>query len=307
MPDRLQGIVTAIVTPFRDDERIDFSAWQKIIDSQIAAGVDGILVAGGQGEFFSLDDEERTVAVRFCRQYAGSRIGIYANVGCAGTRRTIHLAQRAAAEHVSALVVITPYYVRPSDDELAEHYIEVCRAVSLPVLAYNIPERSGVDLSPAVTRRIAETCENFVGLKDSSGHLDRIPELKSIGQDRPFAVFIGRDHLILPALEKGCDGAITACANVAPKLFVDLVKAYRAGDAATAARLQALADPLRQAFSLHTFPGVVKEAMQMIGVPAGPCRRPVGPMPSEARQKLADVLDRLRQEHYLPETAGAHA
>jgi 4-hydroxy-tetrahydrodipicolinate synthase len=291
------------VTPFREDERIDFSAWQKIIDVQIQAGVDGLLVNGGQGEFFSLSEEERVVALRFCRQYAAGRVPVYGNVGCPSTRETVHLAQRAASEGVDFLVVVTPFYVRPSESELTEHYIEVCRAVHLPVLAYNIPERTGVDLTPAVVRRVAEICENFAGLKDSSGLLDRIPDLAAIGHDRPFSVFIGRDHLILPGLQRGCTGAITACANVAPKLFVDLARAFRAGDEREAARLQALADPLRQAFSLHTFPAVVKEALQMIGFPAGPCRRPIGPMPSEAKRKLAEVIGRLREELYIPEAA----
>jgi 4-hydroxy-tetrahydrodipicolinate synthase len=287
------GIVTAIVTPFRDDEQIDFDAWQRIIDVQIAAGVDGLLATGGQGEFFSLSLEERVAALRFCRQYVAGRIPVYANVGCPSTRHTVHLAERAAADGVECLVVITPYYVRPSADELVQHYIEVCRAVHIPVLAYNIPERTGVDLTPAIVRRIAAACENFVGLKDSSGNLDRIPELVDIGRDRPFAVFIGRDHLILPALEGGATGAMTACANVAPRLFVDLYRAFRAGDRTEAARLQALADPLRQAFSLSTFPSVIKEALRLVGLPAGPCRRPVGPMPADARQKLAEVLDQI--------------
>lgn len=304
MPDPgLQGIVTALVTPFREDERIDFNAWQTIIDLQIRAGVDGLLAAGGQGEFFSLSEEERIVSLRFCRQYAGRRVPVYANVGCPGTRETVQLAQKAAAEGVDCLVVVTPYYVRPAPDELVAHYVEVCRAVPTRVIAYNIPERTGVDLTPEATRRIAETCENFVGLKDSSGDLDRLPELTAIGRERPFTVFIGRDHLILPALERGCTGAITACANVAPRLFVDLLRAFRAGNMEHASRLQALAEPLRQAFGLHTFPSVIKEALRMIGTPAGPCRRPVGPMPDAARQKLAEVLDRLRAEQYLPQTA----
>ncbi len=299
----MQGIVTAIVTPFREDERIDFSAWQQLIDVQIKAGVDGLLVTGGQGEFFSLSEEERVVALRFCRQYAAGRVPIYGQVGCPGTRETVHLAQRAAAEGVEYLVVITPYYLRPSEDELAEHYIDVCRAVNVPVLAYNVPERTGVDLTVAVLRRVADVCNNFAGLKDSSGNLDRIAELAAVGGERPFAVFVGRDHLILPALQRGCVGAMTACANVTPRLFVDLMRAFRDGDLQTATRLQALADPLRQAFSLHTFPAVIKEALQLIGLPSGPCRRPVGPMPDAARQELAQVLDRLKESGYLPETA----
>ena len=296
-----QGIVPALVTPFRQDERIDFNAWQKIIDLTIDSGVDGLLAIGGQGEFFSLDEEERGVALRFCRQYAAGRVPVYGNIGCVTTRQTIRLAQQAEAEGVEYAVVITPYYLKPSADELVEHYMEVCRSVRIPVLAYNIPERTGVELSPSVLARIAGACENFVGLKDSSGKLDQVPEVVALGRERPFSVFIGRDHMILAALKLGCVGAVTACANVAPRLFVDLYRAFRSGDVTEAARLQALADPLRQAFGLHTFPSVVKEAMRMIGFPAGPCRRPVGPMPEEARRKLKAILEHLKQENYLPQ------
>ncbi len=301
----MHGIVPALVTPFRPDERIDYDAWQKIIDTQIAAGVDGLFAAGGQGEFFSLDAEERVVALRFCRQYVAGRVPVYGNVGCVTTRDTVKLAAQAEAEGIDFLVVITPYYLRPSADELVEHYIEVCRSVRLPVLAYNIPERTGLDMTPGVVARVAAACENFAGLKDSSGQLDRLPELTSIGAEQPFAVFMGRDHLILPALEAGCAGAVTACANVAPRLFVELYRAFRGGDKETAARLQELVNPLRQSFALHTFPSVIKEAMRMIGLSAGPCRKPVGPMPDEAREQLRAVLRTLGEEGYLPQPAAA--
>ena len=185
----LAGIVTALVTPFHEDERIDFDSWQRIIDAQIAAGIDGLLVTGGQGEFFSLSDDERVAAWHFCRQYLAGRIPVYANVGCPSTRQTIQLAQRAADEGVECLVVITPYYLRPSADELVDHYMHVCRAVRVPVLGYNIPERTGVDLTPAMVRRIAGACENFAGLKDSSGNLDRIPELADHGPRPPLRAF----------------------------------------------------------------------------------------------------------------------
>jgi 4-hydroxy-tetrahydrodipicolinate synthase len=303
VPSAPQGVVTALVTPFRDDERIDFNAWQRIIDFQIEAGVAGLLAAGGQGEFFSLDEEERTVALRFCRQAVGGRAALYGNVGAVSTRETVRLAQCAQAEGVDYAVVVTPYYLRPSQDELVQHYADVCRAVHIPVLAYNIPERTGVDLDPASVRRIAELAENFIGLKDSSGRLDHIPELAQSAPGRPFSVFIGRDHLILGALERGAAGAVTACANVAPRAFVDLYRAFREGRTADAARLQELAKPLREAFALHTFPSVVKAAMEMIGLPAGPCRRPVAPMPAAARATLASVLEALRAAGYVPELA----
>jgi 4-hydroxy-tetrahydrodipicolinate synthase len=296
----IHGIVPALVTPFREDERIDFTAWQSIIDLMISSGVDGLFAAGGQGEFFSLDEEERVVLLRFCAQYVAGRVPVYGNVGCVTTRASVRLAQQAEADGIDYAVVITPYYIKPSADELVAHFTEICRAVHIPVLAYNIPERTGVELAPALARRIAEQCDNFAGLKDSSGNLDLMPQFVAIGAQRPFSVFIGRDHMILAALQLGCAGAVTACANVAPKLFVDLYRAFREGKPEEAARLQALVDPLRQAFGLHTFPSVIKEAMQLIGYGAGPCRKPVGAMPAEGRGKLAAILDMLEAENYLP-------
>ena len=300
-----KGIVPALVTPFRDDERIDFAAWERIIDLMIDSGVDGLFAAGGQGEFFSLDEEERVVALRFARQHVAGRVPVYGNVGCVTTRASIQLAQAAQAEGIDYAVIITPYYVKPSPAELVEHYVAICRAVRIPVLAYNIPDRSGVDLTTEAVQQIARRADNFIGLKDSSGRLDLLPELVAIGQARPFYVFIGRDHMILPAMKLGCVGSVTACSNVAPRLFVELYRACRDGREAEAARLQALVDPLRQAFALHTFPAVIKEAMRMVGYPAGPCRRPVGEMPAGAKQKLAEVLDRLRTEGYVPEPAAS--
>jgi 4-hydroxy-tetrahydrodipicolinate synthase len=285
-----------VITPFGEKESIDYSAWQKHLEFLIASGVHGLFVVGGQGEFFALSEEERTVAARFCAQTVAKRVPLYANVGSVTTAETLRLAQKAESDGIDYIVVITPYYVRPSAAELTEHYSEVCRGVRIPVLAYNIPERTGVELTPAVLGKVAESNENFVGLKDSSGRLDLIPEWRRAG----LAVFMGRDHMILDGLRMGCVGAVTACANVVPRLFLDLYSAYQAGNLDEAVRLQVLAEPLRQAFSLATFPSVIKEAMKLAGMEAGRCRRPVGPIPEEARAGLAAILDKLRQAQYLP-------
>jgi 4-hydroxy-tetrahydrodipicolinate synthase len=296
----LKGIVPAVITPFGEDESIDYEVWQNLIDVLIASGVHGLLVIGGQGEFFALTEEERQVAVRFSVQAAAGRVPVCANVGAVTTRQTVRLAQKAEEDGVNYLVVITPYYLKPSADELVEHYVEVCRSVHAPVLAYNIPERTGVELTPSILLRIAGKCENFVGLKDSSGKLAEIPEYAAAG----LAVFIGRDHMILDGLKQGCAGAVSACANVCPRAFVDLYEAFQAGDLEKAARLQALVEALRRTFSMATFPSVVKEAMNMSGVKVGVCRKPVGPFPVEARGKLAEALECLRTEGYLPAVGG---
>ncbi len=300
-----RGIVTALVTPFDREERIDYGAWQVVIDTLIAAGVDGLFAAGGQGEFFSLDDEERVAVLSFCRRAVGERVPLYGNVGCITTRASVKLARVAEAEGVDFLVVITPFYLKPSPEELAAHYIEICRAVRAPVLAYNIPERTGLDLTPEIVTRVASECENFVGLKDSSGKLDLAPKFMEAAPGRRLSVFMGRDHMILPALKLGCAGAVTACSNVAPRLFVDLYRAFRERNLDEAARLQELVNPLRVAFGLHTFPSVIKVAMELAGLPAGPCRKPVGPMPPQARADLSRVMDRLREGNYLPEARRA--
>jgi 4-hydroxy-tetrahydrodipicolinate synthase len=293
------------VTPFREDERIDCNAWQAIIDTLISAGVDGLFATGPEGEFFSLNMEERTVALRFTKQAIAGRVPLCGNVGCVTTRDTIQLAQQAEDLGVDCLAIATPYYLKPSPQELAEHYIEVCRAVRLPVLACNFPHHGGVELAPETVAQIASKCENFAGLRDSSGKLEQAAAYRNAAPDRPLAVFAGCDHLILPALAQGCAGAVTASANVAPRLFVDLYRAFREGKRDEAARLQALASDLGAALGLHTFPGAVKEAMRMAGLPAGPCRRPVGPMPAEAREKLAQALARLGEKGYLPDAARA--
>ncbi|MBM3776353.1 MAG: dihydrodipicolinate synthase family protein, partial [Acidobacteria bacterium] len=220
-------------------------------------------------------------------------------VGCVSTRETVRLAQKAEAEEVDFLLVATPYYIRPSAEELREHYAEVCRAVALPVLAVSDSEHAGSELTPLVVRHLAHRCENFAGLVDSSGNLDAVPELVALSGERPFVVLAGRDDLILPALELGCSGAVSAGASVAPRLYVELYRDFEKGEVHRAARLQAIAESLHMALGLHTFPSAIKEAARLAGLPAGCCRRPVGPVPAEIRRQLSSVLDRLRQEELL--------
>ncbi len=306
MPKRaLQGIVTALVTPFREDERIDCSAWQAIIDTQIAAGVHGLLAGGSTGEFYTLNQEERILAMRFCKQAAAGRVSVYANVGCVTTRETIQLALAAQAEGIDAVAVITPYFVRATQEELAEHYADVCRAVRIPVLAYNFPQHGSPEILPATLAEIGARCENLAGVKDSGGHLEQALAYRDAVPGRDFAVFVGPERLLLPVLANGCAGAVSGCANIAPALFVNLYRAFQEGRMDEAARLQTLASGLAELVSLHTFPGVIKEAMALTGQRAGVCRKPVGTMPVAAREAVARALAGLAKEGLLPAAAKA--
>jgi 4-hydroxy-tetrahydrodipicolinate synthase len=292
------------VTPFREDERIDCSAWQVLIDMLIASGVDGLFVSGSSGEFCTMEMEERVVALRFCKQAIANRVSLIANVGCITTRDTVALARQAESIGADAIAVITPYYIRPTQQELTDHLVEVCRAVRMPVLAYNFPFHGGVELAPETLAAVAAKSPNLAGVKDSSGHIELAVAYRNAVTDRDFAVFTGGDHIMLEALEAGCVGTITAAANFAPRVFVDLYRKFR-DNRAEALRMQALATEMGAALGLHTFPSVVKEGLAMAGFPTGPCRKPIGKMPDEPRRKLAVVMDHLRSEGVLPEIAGS--
>ena len=295
----LYGIVPALVTPFHQDERIDCSTWQRVVDRLIAAGIDGLFVGGSSGEFYALDPEERAVTLRFCRQATAGRVPLFANVGAITTRETVRLAEAAEDMGIDVIVVITPYYVKPTQDELAEHYIEVCRAVRAPVLAYNFPQHGGVEILPETLGRVAARCENLAGLKDSGGVLEQSVAYRTCAPGRELAVFIGPEGILLDAWQRGCAGSVTACANIAPRLFVDLYRAFVGGRIDEARRLQPLAAEIGAAVGLHTFPGAIKEAMRMAGFAVGNCRKPIGAMSEAARQKLAGVVEHLRIEGYL--------
>jgi 4-hydroxy-tetrahydrodipicolinate synthase len=295
----LHGIIPALVTPFHEDERIDCGAWQRLVDRLIGAGVDGLFVGGSSGEFYALDPEERLVTLRLCRQATSGRVPLFANVGAITTRDTVRLAEAAEAMGVDVIVVITPFYIKPTQDELADHYSEVCRAVRTPVLAYNFPQHGGVEIAPETLGRIAARCENLAGLKDSSGMLEQTVAYRTCAPGREMAVFVGPEGILLDAWQRGCAGSVTACANIAPRLFVDLYRAFADGRIDEARRLQALAAELGEAVGLHTFPGVLKEAMRMAGFAAGNCRKPVAAMPEAARRKLSAVVEHLKGEGCL--------
>jgi 4-hydroxy-tetrahydrodipicolinate synthase len=184
---------------------------------------------------------------------------------------------------------MTPFFLKPSQEELYQYYADLASSVNIPVLAYNNPGRTGVDLPPSTVARIARDVPNFVGIKDSSGDLTQLAEYIRLCPET-FRAFIGRDSLIYGALMYGAAGAVAATANVVPALAVAIYDAVMAGEYDQAKALQRQLAPVRMAFGLGTFPVVVKEAMGMIGVPVGPARAPVSPMTAEARAKLADAL-----------------
>jgi len=292
MAKEIKGVVVPVVTPFHQDETINEPALRQIVNYLIENGVHGLFPSGSQGELFALTTDEKKRVMDIVLEESNGRVFVMPSTGAITTRESIELSRYAERAGADAISVITPYFIKPSDEELREHYLRIAESVSIPVLAYNNPGRTGVHLSPAVVAAIAEEAENFIGIKDSSGDLTNT--LSYISSCPPsFRTFMGRDTLIYAGLCYGCVGTVAASANVVPELVVGIYEAFMAGDHALALERQKKLAPLRHAFTLGSFPVVVKDAMELIGLPAGPCRAPIKSLTGEKRQKLIAILKDL--------------
>ncbi|MFO7917507.1 MAG: 4-hydroxy-tetrahydrodipicolinate synthase [Anaerolineae bacterium] len=292
MSKEIKGIVVPVVTPFNEDESLDESSLRQVVNYLLDNGVHGLFTSGSQGESFALTSGEKKRIMDIVIDENDGRAFVMAGTGAVTTKESIELTRYAEDAGMDAVSVITPYFIKPSDEELREHFLAIANAVEIPVLAYNNPGRTDVPLSAELMAAVANEAENFIGIKDSSGDLTNT--MQYIAECPPtFRTFMGRDTLIYAALCYGCVGAVAASANVAPDLAVGIYEAYMAGDHELALERQRALAPLRYAFGLGSFPVVVKDAMELIGVPAGPCRAPIKSLEGEAREELVAVLRNL--------------
>lgn len=287
----IKGIIPAMVTPLDDQEELDEAALRHLVNYLIERGVHGLFPVGSQGEFYAFSPEEKQRVWEIVVEEASGRVPVCAGTGAITTRQVIELNKIAEKAGVNAVSVLTPFFIHPTEAELYDHYAAIAEATSLPVLLYNNPGRTGVNFSASFVARLGEH-PNIAGIKDSSGDLTLTIEMVRQTDD-DFTVLMGRDSLIFAGLQHGIKGAIAATANVAPALVVEIYEAFQEGDLARALAAQEKLLPLRTAFGLGTFPVVVKDAMNMIGVPAGPARRPLRSLTGEARDKLRYVLEQV--------------
>ncbi|MET3918450.1 4-hydroxy-tetrahydrodipicolinate synthase [Variovorax sp. OAS795] len=289
---KFHGVVPAMATPFTADHRLDEARVGELIDSYIRAGVHGISVAGSQGEFFALDTDEHIRLLELSMRAIDGRVPLYAGTGGATTRQAIALTQAAEALGADLALVITPYFVQPTQDELVAHYTAVARATKLPVMLYNNPPRTSVNVLPATLARCMQAAENIVGMKDSGGDLTQSIEYL-LAAPRPALLFSGRDTIALSMMFHGAQGTISPAANVFPELMVRLYDALRAGRHDEALRLSNVFAPLRAAWAWGSFPVVIKEAMTLAGRSAGPTRPPVAGLSEKVRADLQAVVARI--------------
>jgi 4-hydroxy-tetrahydrodipicolinate synthase len=286
-----KGIIPAMVTPMTPEGNINVGALRKLTHYLIDGGVHGLFPVGSQGEFYALTFEEKKQIIEIVVEETMGKVPVYAGTGAITTREAVALTKMAEAAGASAVSVVTPYFIRPNETELMEFYTAVAKATRLPVLLYNNVGRTGVNISADFVVR-ASKIVNIAGVKDSSGDLTLTAEYIR-RTDGKFSVLAGRDTLIYGTLCYGGKGAIAATANVAPKLIVEIYEAFQAGDLKRSLEAQFRLAPLRLAFDLGTFPVVIKEALNLIGIDAGVGIPPVGGIDSKAKTELKEILKNM--------------
>jgi 4-hydroxy-tetrahydrodipicolinate synthase len=287
---QLRGIIPPVATPMQANEDLDLPRLKWFLDHLIGEGVHGVFVLGTNSEFYALDEREKQEVIATAVAHVRGRVPVFAGTGAESTREAVRLTRMAEREGANGVSVITPYFVSPSQQEIADHYRRVAESTSLPVILYNNPSTcGGVKIDVDTVGRLAEI-PNILGIKDSSGDLQNTNEYLRVVPDR-FSVLQGRDTLIYQALIFGARGAVPATANVAPRLVVDIYEAAVRGDHAAAKAAQLKLNPVRLSLTLGTAPGGVKAALALLGRSIGPSRAPVAPLSAEKQQKMRAALE----------------
>ena len=289
----LRGVYTAIITPFLEDGSLDTEGLKHNIRYQIANGIDGIVALGTTGECPTLSSEEKEMAIIAAKEACGQS-PLIVGTGSNCTAHTIEASQKAEALGADAIMIVTPYYNRPSQKGIYEHFAAVARAVSLPIIIYNIPKRAGQNIATDTIVRLSEI-ENIVCVKEASGDIAQIADVieRTCRTDPDFTVLCGDDSLTLPTLSLGGHGVISVISNLLPKEMKGLVEAAQFGDYDKAREIHYHLKPLLSALSADTNPMPIKAAMRQCGMPAGGCRLPLCSLDPQVETKIHEELEKL--------------
>lgn len=284
----LSGTFTAIVTPFRNG-KFDAPAFKKLIALQVKAGVDGIVPVGTTGESPTVSYQEHIEIIGHAVEYAAGRLHVMAGTGGNSTSEAVYLTEQAARLGADSSLQVAPYYNKPTQEGLFQHFLEISRATRLPLVLYSIPSRCGVEIAVETVRRLAAATPRLVGIKESGGNPDRVTQLRA-ALGRRFAILSGDDSLILPFMALGAHGVVSVAANVAPKQVARMVATFAKGDLAGALKLYDQLSPLFKNLFIETNPGPVKAALAMMGLIAEEYRLPIVPMNDANRTILKSTL-----------------
>jgi len=284
------GCGTALVTPFTEDG-LNLPAFGRLIDWQIDSGVDALIVCGTTGEPATMTAQERDEAIGFAVERAQGRVPVVAGVGGNNTREVVAAAGRAQALGADALLAVTPYYNKTTQAGLVAHFTALADATALPVIIYNVPVRTGLNMAPATLDTLADH-PRIAAMKEASGDIKQITEIFRVCHDR-LAVYSGNDDHIVPFLGLGGEGVISVVSNLCPRETHDLVAHFHAGDLQASRELQYKLNPLVDALFCETSPIPAKTALNLMGMQAGPLRLPLVPMGADNKQKLELAMQAL--------------
>lgn len=284
----LAGTYTAIVTPFRDG-KFDAPAFKRLIDMQVKGGVDGVVPVGTTGESPSLDYKEHLEVIAHAVEYAAGRIEVMAGTGGNSTSEAVYLTQEAAKAGVHSSLQVAPYYNKPTQEGLFQHFLEISRASKLPLILYSVPSRCGVEIGVETVRRLAGATPRVVGIKEAGGNADRVSQLRAALGPR-FSIFSGDDALTLPFMAVGAHGVVSVASNVVPRQVARMVAAFRAGNLSAALKLHEQLYPLFKDLFIETNPQPVKTALALMGLIKEEFRLPLVPMSAKNRAVLKSTL-----------------
>lgn len=288
-----KGAGVAIVTPFTQDDKVNFEELGKMIDFQIAGGTDAIIICGTTGESSTLTHEEHDACIKFAVEHTAGRVPVIAGTGSNSTAEAIRLSTHAQNNGADALLLVTPYYNKATQKGLIQHYTAIANSVDLPIILYNVPSRTGVNILPQTAVTLAKNVKNIVAVKEANGNISQVAELAALA-DGCIDIYSGNDDQVVPLLSLGGVGVISVLSNVMPKLTHDMVMSYLNGDVKLSRQLQLSVMNLNKALFCEVNPIPVKEALNMMGWNAGAVRSPLCEMEPQHKELLRKELAAMK-------------
>ncbi len=282
-----KGSIVAIVTPFKNNA-VDYEKLRELVEFQIEGGTDAIVPCGTTGESSTLDNDEHILVVKTVVEQVNKRVPVIAGTGSNATAEAIELSQKAKNAGVDGVLLVTPYYNKPTQEGLFRHYTAIADGVAIPQILYNVPGRTGVNLLPETVARLSFH-KNIVAIKEATGSLQQASEILALCGDR-IDVFSGDDFITFPMMACGAKGVISVLANIMPKAVGDLTDAFFAGDLATARRIHLETLKISNAMFMESNPVPVKTALGLMGKCSDEVRLPLAPMSDANKAKLAEIM-----------------
>src|SRR6266852_2536416 len=284
-----RGTFTALVTPFRNGD-VDLAAFEKSIEAQIVAGISGVVAVGTTGESPTLTHEEKEKVIQCTMTITNGHCKVLAGTGTNSTRDAIEATKFAEKAGVDGALLVAPYYNKPSQEGLFRHFKTIAEATSLPIMLYNIPGRCGVDIGPDIVVRLAKECQNIASIKEASGSVERVSELRA-RLPESFTILSGDDSLTLPFMSAGAAGVVSVASNLFPAEVCALVHAYQTGDVKSAEKLHRKMFPLFKDLFIEPNPVPVKTALGWRGAMSGEVRLPLCEMSEPNQARLRKTLE----------------